>query len=71
MFWQTLMMGMRINGFTLSTVFPICTNIMTYQGRKVHFFTIKSRFDSYIFVGVSLVGMYEKCGLISSFVNFI
>ena len=68
--WQALMMGMRLNDFTFSTVLLICPNIMTYdQGKQVHILTIKYGFDSCNFVGIYLVGMYAKCGFVSSFVH--
>ena len=70
MCWQALMMGMRWNAFTFSTVFLICANITTYdEGKQVHILTIKYVFDSYDFVGIYLVGMSAKCGFVSSFVN--
>ena len=68
--WKALMMGMRPNEFTFSTVLLICANITTYdQGKKFHILTIKYGFDSYNFVGISLVGMSTKCGFVSSFVH--
>ena len=68
--WQALMMGMRPNDFTFSTVLMICANITAYdQGKKVHILTIKYGFDSYDFVGIYLVGMSTKCGFVSSFVH--
>ena len=51
MHWQALMMGMRPNDFTFSTVPLICANIMAYdQGKQVHILTIKYGFNSYDFV---------------------
>ena len=51
--WQALMMGMRSNDFTFSTVLLICAKITAYdQGKKVHILTIKYGFDSYDFVGI-------------------
>ena len=69
--------GYALNGkdekdsdFTFSMVLLICANIMAYdQGKQVHILTIKYGFDSYDFVGVYLVGMYAKCGFVSSFVH--
>ena len=70
MHWQALMMGMRPNSFTFSTVLLICANITAYdQGKKVHILNIKYGFDSYDFVGIYLVGMSTKCGFVSSFVH--
>ena len=70
MCWQALMMGMRPNDFTFSTVLLICANITPYdQGKQLHILTIKYGFDSYNFVGIYLVGMYAKCGFVSSFVH--
>ena len=67
---QALMMGMRPNDFNFLMVFLICANITAYeQGKKVHILTIKYGFDSYNFVGIYLVGMFAKCGLVSSFVH--
>lgn len=64
-FWQALMMGLRPNDFTFSTVLSVCANITALdQGRQVHCLSLKSGFDSYTFVGSSLVGMYAKCGCI-------
>jgi pentatricopeptide repeat protein len=64
-FWQALMMGLRPNDFTFSTVLSVCANITALdQGRQVHCLSMKSGFDSYTFVGSSLVGMYAKCGCI-------
>ena len=68
--WKALMMGMRPNDFTFSTVLLICANIMDYdQGKQVHTLTIKYVFDSYNFVAIYLVVMSAKCGFISSFVH--
>ena len=39
------------------------------QGKQVHILTIKYKFDSHNFVGISLVGMSLKCGFVSSFVH--
>ena len=70
--WKVLMMGMRPNDFTLSTVLLICANITAYdQGKQVYILTIKYQFDSYDFVGIYLVGMSTKCGFVSSFVHSI
>ena len=70
MCWQALMMGMRPNDFTFSTVLLICANITDYdKGKQVHILTIKYGFDSYNFVGIYLVGMSAKCGFVSSFVH--
>ena len=68
--WQALMMGMRPNDFTFSTMLLICANIMAYdQGKQVHIVTIKYEFDSYDFLGIYLVGMSTKCEFVSSFVH--
>ena len=70
MHWQALMVGMRPNDFTFSTVLMICANITAYdQGKQVHILTIKYGFDSYNFVGIYLVGMSTKCGFVSIFVH--
>ena len=51
--WQALMMGIRPNDFTFSTVLMICANITAYDiGKQVHILTIKYGFDSYDFVGI-------------------
>ena len=58
MHWKALMMGMKPNDFTFSTVLLICAKITAYdQGKQVHILTIKYGFDSYNFVGIYLVGM--------------
>ena len=68
MCWKVLMMGMRPNDFTFSTVLLICANITAYdQGKQVHILTIEYGFYSYDFVGIYLVGMSTKCGVFSSF----
>ena len=68
--WKALMMGMRLNDFTFSTMLLICANIMAYdQGKQFHIFTIKYGFDSYNIVGIYLVGMFAKCEFVSSFVH--
>ena len=70
MHWKALMMGMRPNDFTFSTVLLICANITAYdQGKQVHILTIKYGFYSYNFLGIYLVGMSAKGGLVSSFVH--
>ena len=52
MHWKALMMGMRPNDFTFSTVLMICANIMAYDhGKQVYILTIKYGFDSYDFCG--------------------
>ena len=68
--WQELMMGMRPNDFTFSTMLLNCEKITAYdQGKQVHILTIKYGFGSYDFVGIYLVGMSTKCGFVSSFVH--
>ena len=65
------MMGMRLYDFTFSTLLLICANITNYdQGKQVYILIIKYGFDSYDYVGIYLVGMYVKCGFVSSFVHF-
>ena len=40
-FWQALMMGLRPNDFTFSTMLFVCANITALdQGRQVHFLSI-------------------------------
>ena len=70
MCWHVLMMGMRSNDFSFSTVLLICANIIAYDhGKQVHILTIKYEFDSYDFVGIYLVGISAKCGFVSSFLH--
>ena len=70
MHFKALMMGMRPNDFTFSTMIMICANITDYdQVKQVHILTIKYGFDSYDFVGIYKVGMSTKCGFVSSFVH--
>ena len=69
--WKALMMGMRPNDFNFLTVILICENITTYnQGKQVHILTIKYGFDSYNFVGISLVRMSASLSWLTKLIAY-
>ncbi|KAK9921789.1 hypothetical protein M0R45_030285 [Rubus argutus] len=63
LFLQMLRSGTKPNQFTFATVLTSCTGSWGFDlGRKIHCLIIKTRFESHIFVGSSLLDMYSKAG---------
>eukprot|EP01018_Ginkgo_biloba_P031329 Gb_01246 [translate_table: standard] len=60
---QMQLTGVKPNSETFVIVLPACANLAVLeQGKEIHGVIIKSGFQSYVFVGCSLVDMYAKCG---------
>jgi pentatricopeptide repeat protein len=60
-----LLAGTEPNEFTFATVLTSCIGSNGLNlGRQVHCFIIKTGFESYIYVGSSLLDMYAKAGRI-------
>eukprot|EP01018_Ginkgo_biloba_P011645 Gb_37070 [translate_table: standard] len=50
------------NQFTFGSVFSACASLTAIkQGKQVHAYTIRTGFESHVFVGNALVTMYAKC----------
>ncbi|XP_059463654.1 putative pentatricopeptide repeat-containing protein At3g13770, mitochondrial [Corylus avellana] len=65
LFEQMLRSGTEPNAFTFSTVLTSCRGSNGLNlGRQVHCFIIKTGFESFIYVGNSLLDMYAKAGRI-------
>ncbi|XP_059463600.1 putative pentatricopeptide repeat-containing protein At3g13770, mitochondrial [Corylus avellana] len=65
LFVQMLRSGTEPNEFTFATVLTSCMGSNGLNlGRQVHCFIIKTGFESYIYVGSSLLDMYAKAGRI-------
>ncbi|KAJ7546368.1 hypothetical protein O6H91_08G037700 [Diphasiastrum complanatum] len=55
--------GMQSDEFTYVAVLKACASIAYLeQGKQIHSYIIKSRFESDVIVGSALVDMYAKCG---------
>eukprot|EP01018_Ginkgo_biloba_P010080 Gb_35396 [translate_table: standard] len=62
LFCEMQQAGMEPNHYTFTSVFRACASFEGFQqGKQIHALSIKTRFDSHIFVGNSLVDMYAKC----------
>ncbi|KAA8517025.1 hypothetical protein F0562_017157 [Nyssa sinensis] len=65
LFVQMLRSGTEPNEFTFATVLTSCTGAFGFDnGRQIHSLIIKSRLESHIYVGSSLLDMYAKAGKI-------
>eukprot|EP01018_Ginkgo_biloba_P004533 Gb_08027 [translate_table: standard] len=65
LFSQMQSAGMKLNRSTFSSVLRTCASLAAVeQGKQVHGLTIKTLFESDVFVGSALVDMYSKCGSI-------
>ncbi|KAM7524555.1 hypothetical protein LguiA_014457 [Lonicera macranthoides] len=65
LFVQMLRSGTEPNEFTFATIFTSCTGDLGFDhGRQIHSLIIKSGFESYIYVGSSLLDMYAKASKI-------
>ncbi|GMG99814.1 hypothetical protein Nepgr_001654 [Nepenthes gracilis] len=54
--------GIYPNQFTFSAVLPACADTVNpFHGKQIHSLVNKQGFDSDVFVGSALVGMYAKC----------
>lgn len=66
LFKHQLRVGVQPDAFSLSSILSACANIPALEfGKQVHAHIIKYGFESQIFAGNSLVGMYSKCGCLS------
>ncbi|CAB4286785.1 unnamed protein product [Prunus armeniaca] len=65
LFLQMLRSGTEPNEFTFATVLTSCSGAWGFDlGRQIHSLIIKTKFESHIFVGSSLLDMYAKAGRI-------
>ncbi|GFY96267.1 pentatricopeptide repeat (PPR) superfamily protein [Actinidia rufa] len=65
LFVRMLRSGTEPNEFTFATVLTSCMGSLGIEhGRQIHSLIIKSRLESHIFVGSSLLDMYAKAGKI-------
>ncbi|PRQ44578.1 putative tetratricopeptide-like helical domain, DYW domain-containing protein [Rosa chinensis] len=63
LFLQMLRSDEGPNEFTFATVLTSCTGSWGYDlGRQIHSLIIKTKYESHIFVGSSLLDMYAKAG---------
>ncbi|KAF6160643.1 hypothetical protein GIB67_019583 [Kingdonia uniflora] len=64
-FRDMVLMGIKANDFTFSSVLIACGNIADMsRGKQIHDLVIKSGFEVAIATRTSLLTMYSKCGLI-------
>eukprot|EP01018_Ginkgo_biloba_P036001 Gb_24114 [translate_table: standard] len=65
LFFQMQLAEIKPNSVTIPVILPACSELGALkQGSAVHSYTIKSGFESNVFVGSALVDMYAKCGSI-------
>eukprot|EP01018_Ginkgo_biloba_P023741 Gb_23967 [translate_table: standard] len=66
-FRQMHLKGIKPDAVTLTTILPACAHLAALrQGKEIHDYIIRSRFESDVFVGNALIDMYAKCGRIES-----
>eukprot|EP01018_Ginkgo_biloba_P022487 Gb_36081 [translate_table: standard] len=62
LFHQMQEAGMKPNQFTFASVLQACADIEALeQGKQIHAWSIKSRYETNVFVASALVDMYTKC----------
>lgn len=62
LFWQMQVEGLMPNKYTWGNVLRVCSSFSLLQkGEQLHAHSIKTKFDSDIFVVTGLVDMYAKC----------
>eukprot|EP01018_Ginkgo_biloba_P021055 Gb_39560 [translate_table: standard] len=69
-FSQMQLTGMKPNQFTFATILSACSSgDFMDHGKQVHCHSVRTGFESNIFVGNALVTMYAECGSIESAKN--
>ena len=52
---------------TMVSVLPACGHLASLQqGKLIHGYILRNRFESDVFVGTALIDMYAKCGSIKT-----
>ena len=55
--------NLRPDIYTVGIILPACSRLATIKrGKQVHAHSIRSGYDSDVFIGAALVDMYAKCG---------
>ncbi|PIA60624.1 hypothetical protein AQUCO_00300258v1 [Aquilegia coerulea] len=55
--------GIRTNAVTVASILPGLANLkLLRQGKEMHNYVIKNRFESDVFIGSALIDMYANCG---------
>eukprot|EP01018_Ginkgo_biloba_P033672 Gb_37465 [translate_table: standard] len=59
--------GEKPNSVTIASILPACANLVAlHQGKEIHCYTIRNRFESDVFAGTAIIDMYAKCGSIKN-----
>eukprot|EP01018_Ginkgo_biloba_P030250 Gb_03345 [translate_table: standard] len=62
---QMHLVGMKPDSFTTVSLLTACSRLAALQqGKEIHGYIIRSRFESDVFIGNALIDMYAKCGAI-------
>eukprot|EP01018_Ginkgo_biloba_P012902 Gb_06272 [translate_table: standard] len=65
LFSQMQLVGLKPDLFTIASILRACASLATLQqGKEIHDYIIKNKFESDVFVGSALIDMYVKCGSI-------
>ncbi|KAJ6820270.1 KH domain-containing proteinisoform X2 [Iris pallida] len=66
MFSGLLTTGLRPDIYTIGMILPACSRLLSIeQGRQVHAYLIRCRYDTHVHVGAAIVDMYAKCGSVT------
>ncbi|XP_015888602.1 pentatricopeptide repeat-containing protein At2g03880, mitochondrial [Ziziphus jujuba] len=62
LFWRMQLEGKMPSQYTLGSVLRLCSTMgLLQRGEQIHGYTLKTKFDSDVFVVTGLVDMYAKC----------
>eukprot|EP01018_Ginkgo_biloba_P011239 Gb_08863 [translate_table: standard] len=65
LYYQMQQAGIQPDNFTFPFVLKACASLSALQeGKEIHYHIVRSGFESDVFVGNALIGMYSKCGSI-------
>jgi pentatricopeptide repeat protein len=62
-FHEMLQQGQNPNSVTLASILSVCD---IDRGRQIHAFAVRNGLDENLFLGISLIDMYSKCGDIAN-----